>query len=145
MKKLLILMAITSLSVRVSAQDSNWESKIADKFYSKISGDRRFDCCDNGSKVKQMRVTIDLPDERYPRMDFNLKHYVEESIDSVIIDHIVCILEKTYLRKFSARKRRSLKKSCYSMYLLESVTEDLYRDVVFVSGQIIVIVNFQTK
>ncbi len=138
-------MFLTAFSVSASAQDSNWESRIADGFYSKISGDRRFDCCDKGSKVKQICVNIDLPDQWYSRMDFNLKQYVEESIDSIIIERTVRLLEKKYLRKFSARKRLALKKSCYAIYVLESVVEDTYQDAVFVSGQLRVIVNFQTK
>ena len=145
MRTILILMLLTAFSVSGWAQDSNWESKIAENFYLRISRGRRLECCDKGSKVKQICVDVDLPDQCYPRMDFSLKQYVEESIDSVIIERTVRLLEKKYLRKFSARKRLSLKKSCYAIYVLESVVEDAYQDAVFVSGKLRVIINFQTK
>ena len=142
-KPLLTLILSVAFAVGAMGQDFSWENRIAAGFYSKIGGTHQFDCCAKGSKTKHISVSVDLPDQCYPRMDFSLKRYTDESVDSVIIQKAVLSLEKAYLRKFSSKKRAKFKRSCYLIYVFESVVEDLYQDAVFISGQLRIDVKFQ--
>lgn len=142
-RALLSLLFIAALSVGARAQDSSWENRIASGFYSKVSGTNRFDCCNKESKTKHICINLDLPDQCYPRMDFSLKQYVEESVDSAMVEKAIASLEKAYLRKFSSKKRARFKRSCYLIYVFESVVEDHYQDAVFISGQLRIAVKFQ--
>lgn len=123
--------------------DQGWDRKIAAKFYAKISNGRRLECCDKEQKSKRIEVLVELPDQCYSRMDFNLSRYAEESIDSTLIARAADLLEKKYLRQFPARKRARLARSCYWTYLSESLIEDLNQDAVFISGHLRVVICLQ--
>ena len=143
LKSLLSVAFVFAISLAVNGQDLSWENKIAAGFYSRIGGTHRFECCAKGQKTKHVCVNIDLPDQCYPRMDFSLKRYTDESVDSVIITKAISALEKAYLRKFSAKRRAKFRRSCYLIYVFESVVEDHYQDAVFISGQLRIAVKFQ--
>jgi hypothetical protein len=142
-KLLLALLFSLALVIEAIGQDLSWENRIASGFYSKIGGTHQFECCTKGSKTKHICVNIDLPDQCYPRMDFSLKRYTDESVDSVVIQKAILSLEKAYLCKFSSKRRAKFKRSCYLIYVFESVVEDHYQDAVFISGQLRVAVKFQ--
>jgi hypothetical protein len=142
-KSLLTLLFSVALAIGAIGQDLSWENRIASGFYSRIGGTHQFECCAKGSKTKHICVNIDLPDQCYPRMDFSLKRYTDESVDSAIIAKAIGSLEKVYLRKFSAKRRAKFKRSCYLIYVFESVVEDHYQDAVFISGQLRIAVKFQ--
>jgi hypothetical protein len=150
MKSLFLLIAVAISTVcqaqTASSQDAlsmSWDNRISADFYSKINNGRRFDCCEAKKKSKHVEVRVDLPDQCYARMDFSLGRYSEESIDSTIIVKTVDALDKKYRQKFSARKRAHIARSCFSAYVAESIIEDVYQDVVFISGQLKIIVCFQ--
>jgi hypothetical protein len=140
---LLTLLFSVALSIGAIGQDLSWENRIASGFYSKIGGTHQFECCTKGSKTKHIYINLDLPDQCYPRMDFSLKRYTDESVDSALIQKAILSLEKECLRKFSSKRRARFKRSCYLIYVFESIVEDHYQDAVFISGQLRIAVKFQ--
>jgi hypothetical protein len=143
LKFLLSVVFLLAITIAANCQDLSWENKIASGFYSRIGGTHQFECCAKGQKTKHVCVNLDLPDQCYPRMDFSLKRYTDESVDSAIIAKAISSLEKAYLRKFSAKRRAKFKRSCYLIYVFESIVEDHYQDAVFISGQLRIAVKFQ--
>lgn len=143
MKRLLILICLLVASSGIVAQSNRWEDRVAAAFYSQISTNGYFDCCEHIGKRRIISVTWKMPEEIFAREGFQIKDYSDQAFDSTAVHALAVRLENEYLRKFSKKTRSKFRKSCYSATIFEFVTEDLTEDILVVRGNIRFSVMFQ--
>jgi ribosomal protein S13 len=67
----------------------------------------------------------------------NLKEFEKK------IDEVSSKLVATYYRKYSDKKIKTLKKSCYTIYISNNVQDDITCDVIYIVGRIYLTIKFE--
>jgi hypothetical protein len=144
MKSLLITIALL-LSAPAIAQ-ARWEDQIARNFYTRIDTAKKLVCCDyvlSDNKVETITVVYRIPVDIFTRDSFNTRQHSESLLDSVDVWLVSNRLIAKYNKRFSKRRARKFKKSCYSTQIASSVHEDLVDDLVFIQSTIYFVFTFQ--
>jgi hypothetical protein len=144
MKSLLIIIALL-LSAPAIAQ-ARWEDRIAQNFYTRIDTAKKLVCCDytlSDEKVKTITVVYNVPVDIFTRDSFNIRQHSASLLDSADIWLVSNRLIAKYNKRFSKRRARKFKRSCYSTQIASSVHENLVDDLIFIQSIIYFIFTFQ--
>jgi len=141
----ILLLPFSAFSQNDQKEDNAWPRAISRKFYTEINPAKDLQCCDITDPAKRyfFQYEFDLPSAVYHRDTFLLKTYTMEVIDSVSIAYESEKLIKDFRKKYSARKIKKFKKSCYNADVIDVIQEDLYDNFVFISGRARIIYTFQ--
>jgi hypothetical protein len=144
MKSVLIIIALLLSSPAIA--QAQWEDLIAKNFYTRIDTAKKLVCCDyvlSDKKVKTIAVVYNVPVNIFTRDSFNIIQHSASLLDSVDISLISNRLIARYNKRFSKRRARKFKKSCYSTQIASSVHEDLVDDLIFIQSTIYFVFTFQ--
>ena len=140
MKKFLFILFFF---IPFSSFSQNWERNIISNFYIRIDPNKSLLCCDTSKNKEVIRASFDLPETVYFRDSFNINRYYEEMMTKEMINQISSKLVATYYRKYSDKKIKTLKKSCYTVFISNNVQDDITCDVIYVVGRIYLTIKFQ--
>jgi len=143
--KSLLLAIVLLLSAPAIAQ-AQWEDRIARRFYTRIDTAKKLVCCDYtllDKRVKTITVVCTVPVNIFARDSFNIRQYSANLLDSTDIRQVSNRLIARYNKRFSKRRARKFKKSCYSTQITSSVHEDLVDDLLFIQSTVYFVFTFQ--
>lgn len=141
MKKILTLLLIL-VSASVTAQNDNWEEKIAKKFYSSIDSSKKFNCCDEVTNCISVEYTFPIYELPYNSTQEAFDQYYNETIDSLTIDIIVEDLVKCY-KKIPKKFRNKFTKTCFDIGTETKIDHGYRSELFFTEGQIHFVFSFQ--
>jgi hypothetical protein len=140
MKKLLFVLFFF---ISFSSFSQDWSKKIVGNFYSRIDPSKSLQCCDTSKNKEMIKVSFLLPEMVYSRDSFNINQYYGEMMTKEKIDEVSSKLVATYYRKYSDKKIKTLKKSCYTIYISNNVQDDITCDVIYIVGRIYLTIKFE--
>lgn len=141
--RLIIIAVLMSSSAIAQVQ---WEDQIARNFYTKIDTAKKFACCDYSlldKKGKTISLAYNVPVNIFIRDSFDIRQRSASLLDSVDIGTVSNRLIAKYNKRFSKRRARKFKKSCYSTQIANMVHEDLVDNLIFVQSTIYFVFTFQ--
>jgi hypothetical protein len=143
----ILLLPFSGLSQNRQEESDGWPEAISRKFYTAINPAKDLECCCCDiairKKIYVFEYEFDIPSAIYERDSFLLKSYAMEVIDSVSVAYESQKLIKDFRKRYSARKIKKFKKSCYRADIINVIQEDLYDNFVFISGKARIIYTFQ--
>jgi hypothetical protein len=140
MKKFLFLLLFL---IPFSSFSQEKTDSILKGFYSRVDPNRTLQCCDSSKTLEEIKVSFLLPEGVYPKHDFSLNRYYEENLSPSIIDEVTTKLVSTYYRKFSDKKTKKFKNSCYNVFISNNVQDDITCDVIFIVGRVHIEIKFE--
>lgn len=142
----ILLLAIALLLSAPAIAQARWEDQIARNFYTRIDTSRKLACCDYtllDKKIKTISLVYNVPVDIFTRDSFNIRQHSASLLDSADIITVSNRLIAKYNKRFSKRRARKFKKSCYSTQIASSVHEDLVDDLIFIQSTIYFVFTFQ--
>jgi len=143
--KILFIAIALLMSVSVIAQ-VRWEDQIAQNFYNKIDTSKKLECCDYillNKKDKKIFLAYNISSDIFVRDSFDIRQRSASLLDSVDIITVSNQLITKYHKRFSKRRARKFRKSCYSTQIANSVHEDLVDNLIFIQSTIYFIFTFK--
>lgn len=140
MKKIILILL---LFIPFSSYSQDKTDKILSKFYTRVDPNGTFKCCDTAKTKETLKVSFLLPEIVYPKHDFSLNRYYDETLTDSIIEEVSTKLVSSYYRKYSDRKIKTFEKSCYTVFVSNNVQDDITCDVIFIVGRVYIEIKFE--
>lgn len=140
MKKLLFVILFF---ISFSSYSQDWSKDITGNFYSRIDPSKSLQCCDTSKNKEIIKISFLLPEMVYFREGFNINQYYEEMMTKEKINEISSKLVATYYRKYSDKKIKTFKKSCYMVFVSNNLQDDITCDVIYLVGRVYLTIKFE--
>ncbi len=143
MGKVLLLITFLILPFAGFSQETlDWSDAMSKDFYSAIDPEKKIACCDKSEKKCKFAYTFELPTFYSHIGNFSKEEYFA-SIDSSYFSRESKDMIASFRKKFSEKKLKKIKKSCYHADITYVIDEDVTCGGAFVTGTATLTYTFQ--